>query len=332
MVSTIVLSITTRFLPTPVMRKMLAAVTTHTCHGMEWDLDGPSPLEYCQVCQRTIANHSDSPSMATKGSITSTGIDWNTEWARRDVENTLANTGNVTELMDHDIWAGIQRPWWFYAEMLDCRQSEIDATEEIEKYKVLCEETQAREEAMKRDQRAYVSAQDPRDSGVREREFATWLATPKNKRTIIMADRRTISGVAKADTGSMVVRNCPAEVRLSDIRTIMARFGGVRDVYRPTDRATGAPKPFVFVELLRNADAWAAVDYFAEVPCVLDGRTLTVSGAGERKTSAEMAQAVGFVATTEAPSEPKPAPAPAAKKVATIRTGAFAALVDSDSD
>jgi hypothetical protein len=336
MVSAIVRTITTRLLPAPVMRKMLTAATTHTCHGMEWDLDGPSPSEYCQVCQRAIAghscstNHTAASASAGTSAYTGAGIDWETEWARRSVEATLIRTNNVTELMDHDMYVGIQRPWWFYADMIDIgRQSEAEAEAEREKYKRECEETQAREEAMKRDQRAYVSAQDPRDSGVREREFASWLATPKNKRTIVMADGRTMAGVAKADTGSVVLRNCPPQVLLSDIRTIMARFGGVRDVYRPTDRATGAPKPFVFVEMLRNADAWAAVDYFAEVPCVLDGRTLAVSGAGERKTSAEMAAVVGFVSAT---TQAQPEPAAAKQQAPKIRTGAFAALADSDSE
>ena len=82
--------------------------------------------------------------------------------------------------------------------------------------------------------------------------------------------------------------------------------------------------------MLKNAEAWSAVDHFAKHPFVLDDNTFTTEGAGERKTSEEMAVAqpikVEATETTE-PVEPKEVKPKAAKP-----TGAFAALMDSDSD
>ena len=329
MVSATVLAITSRFIPTPVMKRMLRPMV-HTCAGIEWDLDGPSPSEYCKACQRAMSAHSSSctivpPTITTGGS----SIDWDTEWARRSVEADLIRDNDISTLMEHDLWASIERPWWYYAEMHDAKYGEAEReADSLEKYRRELEETQAREEAIKRDLRAYVSSQDPREARVREAELSSWLATPKNRRPIVLANGRTMPGVAKADTGSVVIKKCPTEVALSDITTIMAKFGGVRDVYRPVDRATGAPKPFVFVEMLRNQDAWAAADYFTVTPCVLDGRTLSVEGAGERKTAADMIAAVGFVPPTAVTATP----ATPAKAKPAAASGAFAALADSDTD
>jgi hypothetical protein len=330
MVSAILATVRTRLIPSQVAHRMLKAITTHTCQGIEWDLDGPSPSEYCKVCQRSMMEYHTGciAELATRVAPPPTPIeDIRRGEADRELATRLVDTKEVHALLDYDLEHGINRPWWFYGEMHDEKYgpgeswSEQRVREDLEKYKIEHEEAQARAEAMKRDLRAWIVVQDSRETVVRDKEFANWLATPKNKRTIIMADGKTMNGVAKADTGSVVLRNCPPEVSLADIRTIMTKFGGVRDVYRPTDRITGAPKPFVFVEMLRNNEAWAAVDYFTEVPCVLDGRCLSVSGAGERKTSTEMAKICHTVPVVqEKPIAPK------------IRSGAFAALADSDSE
>jgi hypothetical protein len=350
MVSAILSIIRTRLIPSRVAYNMLSKaiapipIPTHTCTGMDWDMDGPSPSEYCVGCQHSMrAYHTKCMAELATSEVsipTQADID---RWSkvRDDIElgKQLVEDNDVDGLMTYDLARGINRPWWFYGEMYDVKYgaaetySEQRMREDAVKFAALCEETQAAAEAMKLDLRVYIDSQDSREVWVREKDFAKWLATPKNKRPIIMANGRTMAGVAKADTGSVVIKGCPVEVKLCDIRTMMAKFGGVRDVYRPTDRATGAAKPFVFVEMLRNADAWTAADYFTATPCVLDGRTLAVSGAGERKTSTEMAEAVGFVApkVEEVVEAPK-AQAKQAKKVKKIGTGAFAALADSDSE
>jgi hypothetical protein len=86
----------------------------------------------------------------------------------------------------------------------------------------------------------------------------------------------------------------------------------------------------VFVEMLKNAEAWAAVDHFAENPFLLDGHTFNVEGAGERKTTVEMAAiqpAKAQVEVVEEVVEQKKAKVEKSKPA-----GAFAALMESDSD
>ena len=345
MVSAILAVIRTRMIPSRVAYNMLRKVPvailapTHTCTGMEWDMDGPSPSEYCTGCQHSMrAYHIKCMAeLATKEARIPTQEDMD-KWrkVREDIElgKQLVEDNDVDGLIQYDLTHHINRPWWVYGDMHDLKYgapesyTEQRIREDIEKYKEACEETQAAAEAMKQDLRVYIDSQDSREAWVREKDFSKWLATPKNKRPIIMENGRTMAGVASADTGSVVIKGCPVEVKLCDIRTILAKFGGVRDVYRPTDRATGAAKPFVFVEMLRNADAWTAADYFTATPCVLDGRTLAVSGAGERKTSTEMAEAVGFAAPKAKEAEAQKAP----KQPKKIGSGAFAALADSDSE
>ena len=328
--ASVIARIGTFLIPSKVAYRMLKPIT-HTCAGIQWDLDGPSPSEYCSACMKAINTHS-TPCSSTPSTLASTSIEWGDEWARREVESTLISTNDVSILMDHDMHFGIERPWWYYAEMHDAKYGETErVAESLEKYKQELEEVQARQEAMKRDQRAYIRSLDKRSTEVRDAEFAGWLSTPKNRRPIYLQGGKTMGGVAKADTGSVVIRKCPAEVSLADIRLVLAKFGGVRDVYRPTDRTTGAPKPFVFVEMLRNADAWVAADYFAETPFVLDGRTFSVEAAGERKSSTEMVQAAGEGHAAQPSSLAHTPPAPKAKQPK-VSTGAFAALADSDSE
>jgi hypothetical protein len=86
--------------------------------------------------------------------------------------------------------------------------------------------------------------------------------------------------------------------------------------------------------MLKNADAWSAVDHFAKHPFVLDDNTFTTEGAGERKTSEEMAIIKPINVEVAEPAaldaaEPKEAKKPVEKSKP---TGAFGALMDSDSD
>ena len=370
----------------------------HTCweYMEDYDGDGPTPAEYCEVCQAEMCEYNRKAQLELRVTqrVQDT-FEWQESWLEmqedRNTEKKFYETYDAMGLMNIDIQRGTTRPWWFYEDMLvEGRKSSEEREEEAKKaleefkaFKAMQEEhgywfepeevKKAKAEEAKRiekelkeyrnklagieavqmsgDAREYIRSVDRRKGEEKEAEFEEWLAIPKNKRPIFLEKGKKGPAVAKADIGSVVIKSCPPSVLLSDIRLVLARFGGVRDVYRPKDRATGKAKPFVFVEMLKNAEAWAAVDHFAEYPFVLDGNTFVVEGAGERKTSEEMAAGcaphdatknsglgseiletnIGFQDATVVEAvveEPKKA----AKKEKKVATGAFAALMDSDSD
>ncbi len=358
--------------------------TEHTCweYMQTYDGDGPSPSEVCELCRTQLCLHAlRSPPISLMEEpcrldevvvVVPRESAWD-EDTRRTAEDMILKAKDAALLMEFDQHFGIERPWWFYEEMMD--KEEEDAKKFMEEFKACKakqaefgywyrdEDTEAKRKQAEEDLKAYraklagipevempdnarhyIRSVDGRSGKVREAEFEEWLAIPKNKRPIYLEGGKKGPAVAKADIGSVVIKNCPPSVLLCDIRIVLAKFGGVRDVYRPRDRATGKPKPFVFVEMLKNAEAWAAVDYFAKHPFVLDDHTFATEGAGERKTSAEMAT-IAPVAVQEAAEElpvakqHKPVKATGAfaeqaelARLASPYKGSFAALMDSDSD
>jgi RNA recognition motif-containing protein len=61
---------------------------------------------------------------------------------------------------------------------------------------------------------------------------------------------------------------------------LLSEAGNVVDVYLPTDRETGRPRGFAFVQFASEADATEAIRLFHERE--VDGRKLTVNLAGDR--------------------------------------------------
>jgi hypothetical protein len=335
----------------------------HTCEGMEWDLDGPSPSEFCDACQHSMCEYSRLNPVQTSFNTRPEGSEdaWVQTQVYRYIEDHYTAARDVSGIMELDEYRGSIRPWSFYA-MFDDSVDVKKFYEEFKDFKAKQEEFgywyQPAEVEAKRKQveeelrayrkalagvkpvdmpdnaREYIRSVDRRSGKEREVEFEEWLAIPKNKRPIYLEGGKKGPAVAKADIGSVVIKNCPPSVLLCDIRVVLSKFGGVRDVYRPRDRATGKAKPFVFVEMLKNADAWSAVDHFAKHPFVLDDNTFTTEGAGERKTSEEMAIIKPINVEVAEPAaldaaEPKEAKKPVEKSKP---TGAFGALMDSDSD
>ncbi len=344
----------------------------HTCleYMATYAGDGPSPSEVCEVCRCSLAKQTLNislpiPSRQSYQPLSST---YSLE-VRRTAEQMILDSKNATLLMEFDQHFGIERPWWFYQDIMEDGFKTIQEREEesekwMEDFKATKakqaefgywyanEEAEAKRKLAEEDLKAYrdklagimpvelpdnmrqyIRSVDGRSGKVKEVEFEGWLAIPKNKRHIYLEGGKLGPAVPKADIGSVVIKSCPPSVLLSDIRVVLAKFGGVRDVYRPKDKVTGKSKPFVFVEMLKNAEAWAAVDYFAKHPFVLDEHTFAIQGAGERKTSVEMAAiqpAKVSEASTELPTELKQTPQP--PKLALPPRGAFSALCDSDSD
>lgn len=84
-----------------------------------------------------------------------------------------------------------------------------------------------------------------------------------------------------------------------EIRSLFSQAGEVVDVFLPSDRATGRPRGFAFVEFSDEAGARAAIARFDGVE--LGGRNLRVNAAEAQRPR----QPGRFV-----PSEPPPMPFP----------------------
>ena len=365
-----------RYRPIPSLLKPIPQF--HSCGYMEWDGDGDSPSECCDLCQHQMREYSiqaqkeiaitkksfDPTKYATDGYST-----WDEIQDARQKEADLYASGDVMAIWEIDIKRGNRLSWFHYLEIHEesrktREEVEAEKVKYAEKFKAFkakqeefgfwYEPKEAEEKRTKADKdlkeyrdklngvekvemtgdaREYIRSVDRRKGEEKEAEFEAWLAIAKNKRPIYLEGGKMAPAVAKADIGSVVIKNCPPSVLLCDIRIVLARFGGVRDVYRPRDRASGKAKPFVFVEMLKNAEAWAAVDHFAANPFLLDGATFNVEGAGERKTSVEMAVIQPIKGQDASLAEVQEEVQVEQKKPkSTKATGAFSALMDSDSD
>ncbi|MBI3978691.1 MAG: RNA-binding protein [Chloroflexi bacterium] len=79
----------------------------------------------------------------------------------------------------------------------------------------------------------------------------------------------------------MYVGNLPYEISEQDLRRLFAQAGTVEDVVIPTERETGRPRGFAFVELANDQEAEEAVRTFDGY--TLQGRSLRVNLAQERE-------------------------------------------------
>lgn len=84
--------------------------------------------------------------------------------------------------------------------------------------------------------------------------------------------------------GSKVfVGNLDYNTRREEVQNLFAEIGAVRDVFLPTDRETGRPRGFAFVEFENEADAAKAIERFNNYQ--LGGRALRVNAAEDRPRS-----------------------------------------------
>jgi len=61
---------------------------------------------------------------------------------------------------------------------------------------------------------------------------------------------------------------------------LLSAAGQIADVYLPTDRATGRPRGFAFVEFSSEAEAQAAIEQFNDYE--LGGRKIRINAAEDR--------------------------------------------------
>jgi RNA recognition motif-containing protein len=85
--------------------------------------------------------------------------------------------------------------------------------------------------------------------------------------------------------GSKVfVGNLDYNTRREEVQTLFAEVGEIRDVFLPTDRETGRPRGFAFVEFGSEEDAAKAIEKFNGYQ--LGGRALRVNAAEDRPRGA----------------------------------------------
>jgi RNA recognition motif-containing protein len=82
----------------------------------------------------------------------------------------------------------------------------------------------------------------------------------------------------------LYVGNLPYDVTADDLRELFSKVGTVEDVHLPTDRQTGRPRGFAFVEMATDEQAKAAIHRYDGY--TLDRRTLRVNVAQERELAA----------------------------------------------
>lgn len=78
----------------------------------------------------------------------------------------------------------------------------------------------------------------------------------------------------------MFVGNLNYETTKEELSTLLSAAGEVKDVFLPTDRATGRPRGFAFVEFSSSEEAEEAIKQFNEHE--LGGRKLRVNPADDR--------------------------------------------------
>jgi hypothetical protein len=85
--------------------------------------------------------------------------------------------------------------------------------------------------------------------------------------------------------GSKVfVGNLDYNTRREEVQGLFAQVGEIRDVFLPTDRETGRPRGFAFVEFANDEDAAKAIEKFNGYQ--LGGRALRVNAAEDRPRGA----------------------------------------------
>ena len=80
---------------------------------------------------------------------------------------------------------------------------------------------------------------------------------------------------------SIYVGNLPFTTTDSELRTLFSSHGAVESVSLPTDRETGRPRGFAFVEMT-DTDAARAIESLNGQD--LGGRTLRVNAAEDKRT------------------------------------------------
>ena len=85
-------------------------------------------------------------------------------------------------------------------------------------------------------------------------------------------------------SSKVFVGNLDFNATRNDVQTLFAEVGEVRDVFLPTDRESGRPRGFAFVEYASEEDAAKAIEKFNGYQ--FSGRALRVNAAEDRPRGA----------------------------------------------
>lgn len=105
-------------------------------------------------------------------------------------------------------------------------------------------------------------------------------------RSVPLDDHPT-AGIARrrrAIPARIFVGNLDFRVTTDSLTRLLSEAGQVVDVYLPSDRATGRPRGFAFVQFATEAEAASAIRLFHDRE--VDGRKLTVNEAADRPAHA----------------------------------------------
>ena len=81
-------------------------------------------------------------------------------------------------------------------------------------------------------------------------------------------------------SSKVFVGNLAFQSTKEELQELLSAAGSVRDVYLPSDRATGRPRGFAFVEFANDQEAEAAIEQFNDYEFA--GRKLRVNRADDR--------------------------------------------------
>jgi RNA recognition motif-containing protein len=88
----------------------------------------------------------------------------------------------------------------------------------------------------------------------------------------------------KGMSSKVFVGNLDFNTTRAEVQTLFAEVGEIRDVFLPTDRESGRPRGFAFVEYASEEDAAKAIEKFNGYQ--LGGRALRVNAAEDRPRAA----------------------------------------------
>lgn len=105
-----------------------------------------------------------------------------------------------------------------------------------------------------------------------------------------------------AISAKIFVGNLNYRTTKEELENVLASIGTVVDVYLPTDRATGRPRGFAFVEFASTDEATRAIEQLNGTE--LGGRTLKVNAADDRPRRAPAPRPSSTPSYRPAPMEP----------------------------
>ena len=85
-------------------------------------------------------------------------------------------------------------------------------------------------------------------------------------------------------SSKVFVGNLDFNATRADVQTLFAEVGEIRDVFLPTDRESGRPRGFAFVEFASEENAAKAIEKFNGFQ--FNGRALRVNAAEDRPRGA----------------------------------------------